>query len=210
MEKLKLVNLLAKTNGKRNLRREQKQWLSAQQWPITSIFKVFGNFQTPDSLGPRYPKRWVLCWKPHNKYNGGRTQLPASDFKSNHLPKMFFKEKTSVSSATSSGPFENLKQKFPRSDYVFSRSKHLQTETQNNENQVPMTSGFSSVVASLHSFSFFRVKKMITLKCSCGLSKGRTKRHELRKWNFEEWHSPSSPVTMLSTHSCSYILFHWI
>lgn len=47
-------------NEKRNLQREQKQWLPAQQWPLTNIFKMFGNFQTPDSLGPHCPKRWAL------------------------------------------------------------------------------------------------------------------------------------------------------
>lgn len=90
-------------NGKRNLSKEQKQWLSAQQWPITSIFKVFGNFQNQTPWVLTVPKD-EFCDLPkttHPVYNGGRTQFPGSDFKSDYLPKMFFNEETSVSLATS-------------------------------------------------------------------------------------------------------------
>lgn len=138
MEKLKLVPLLGKMNGKRNLSKEQKQWLSAQKWPITNIFKVFGNFpnQTPWVLTVPKDEFCDLPKTTHPVYNGVRTQFLGSDFKSDYLPKMFFNEETSVSLATSSGPFENHQQKFPRSDYVFSRSKHLQSETKNNKKWV--------------------------------------------------------------------------
>lgn len=70
----------------------------------------------------KHHSHWVLgipkhefCDSPKANIMCDRTQLSGSDFKSYHLLKMLFKDKHSVSSASSSGSFENLKQKFPRS-----------------------------------------------------------------------------------------------
>lgn len=46
----------------------------------------------------------------------------------------------------------------PGQHHAFSKNKHLQTETKSNENQRLTASGFSSVVASLSSFSLFHGK----------------------------------------------------
>lgn len=102
-------------------------------------------------------------------------------------------------------PSRNL----PGQHYVFSKSNLLQTETKNNENQVPVASGFSSLVDGSKSWFFLFVlcEKMITPKGSWGLSKGGAMKQELRKWNLQEWHCLSFLLTVLSMYSFSYILF---
>lgn len=66
---------------------------------------------------------------------------------------------------------QNLKQKFPRSVSSFSKNKHLQTGNQKRESQETVSCSFSSVVASLSSFSLFHGKNY-NCQGSCGLFNG--------------------------------------
>lgn len=72
-------------------------------------------------LGPHPPGRWVL-WLVESHTNLMMTGLNSLAWTSNPhlLPKILFKVQMSVSSATSSGSFENLKQKSSCSALTFS------------------------------------------------------------------------------------------
>lgn len=114
--KLKFVSLLGKTSpwketSSKTIKAMIIRTITANNQHLQSALQLLNATLMGSPLSQKMSS--VMCWKPHSKYKGDRTQLPGSEFKFHLLPKMLLKEKISVSSASSSRSFANLKQKCP-------------------------------------------------------------------------------------------------
>lgn len=166
---------------------------------------------TDSSPGPHCPRRWVLWFTESQTTSITVTGLNSQALTPNPIfsLKCLLKKRFLSHQPAHLGHPKTSNKNSPGQYHAFSKNKHLQTETKSNENQRLMASGFSSVVASLSSFSLFHGKNYNCQRGAVGFSMVE-QRHELRKSSLQGEMLSFLPLPRTSTHSCFYILFYWV